>query len=55
MKDKVNKFWWWNRFMTFLYHKTHGIKSSDSSIDHLKECSHCKKGFEKWRAKQKGK
>lgn len=44
------RLWQWkNRMERKIYHFTHGIKSSPMSMDHMRECRHCREGFEKWR------
>jgi hypothetical protein len=41
---------WKNRMVARLYHLTHRIKTSTRDLDHLRECRHCREGFEKWEA-----
>lgn len=46
----------YNRLTAWVYHLTHGISERPASgfgPDHLKECAHCRKKFEQWRAKEK--
>ncbi len=46
---KKSKLWMWNRFTAFVYHVTRRIKTdSRDGLEHLKECEHCKRKFEKW-------
>ena len=54
-KDGVYRFWWWNRFTAWTYHKMHGIdprENGEFGFDHMSKCKHCKSKFEKWQAKQ---
>lgn len=39
-----------NRVVTWFYHFTHGIKTSTRDYEHMRECRHCREGFEKWKA-----
>ncbi len=41
--------------ITNIYHLTHGIKTTTRDYEHLRECRHCREGFEKWKAENKKK
>ena len=51
-KHSVSRLWRWNRFKTWYAHLGRDFKYNRLDQEHLNECKHCKKGFERWLTKK---